>query len=951
MDNLDRAAYRTVVLSPGSHSHALVSAARPSTSKVASLGLFLPVFLILMLAFIAPPFGAAQTPADSVTVTFLAHQPAAPTVYVPGEFNGWTLTAVSQMTYSSGLAAWYKTYTFKTHATGGALGDSVLQYKFNNGGWYSDPLNSELNPLDNNNSVLRLTKLFWFEYYGLESLSQLTRISATLAHSNDLHITSVIFRTGATQNSLLTSTDVTAGYDTTTRVLDFTSGLPVPKTNYVRLVAYTSAGDSIVFSKGGYSVVVSPMPAYAKHGVTLPSPASNDSVTFRLRVAGKDYILVRIAPAGQLLSNAPAVVMRKAPNPADWWVNVKLAPGNYEYVYEIENGRQITDPWGRYSGTYGSLFTVGPEGLTADNYVWHSTAYQRPPLNKLVIYELNVGEVAGGYFGLAAGQAKFSDLAKLLPYFDSLGVNALELMPITDYEGIGLSGFSWGYDLSSEFAIEPAYGTPAMFKALVDSAHAHGIAIILDVVYGNLNDPGALWQMQPDEVANPYFKLASDLRPNEDGMTYFHDMDHWTPETQELVLTAQRMWIDEYKVDGFRYDYTQGIGWSATDTVNGILGWSNKISEIYGGAVYQIAEHLPESPALLYYSGLTGGWHDSFHDKIFDEARFKTTTLTDLDDLILGLGAFPGNDVPAFPARYANRTEPVNATVDHDEQSLIYEMTTFHSVPLAEALVRDRLYATFMFTSLGIPMLWEGMEISTSRGWTNDSEKLSYRPVDWSLAPTARGQTHYRYYRSLIQQRTHNPALTSGAYQILQRNDAQKVMAWKIDDQASGSVVVTVANLSGADQTMSNIAWPGNGTWYDVFDQSTLAVSDSLLGSISLPPYTARVFTNRSDSALGIMTGVADEPSILPSAFHLAQNYPNPFNSTTQFVVDVARAGELTLGIYNILGEEIDRITTGRLEPGTHTFSWDASVHPSGVYLYRLSSAFFQASGKMILLR
>jgi hypothetical protein len=278
-------------------------------------------------------------------------------------------------------------------------------------------------------------------------------------------------------------------------------------------------------------------------------------------------------------------------------------------------------------------------------------------------------------------------------------------------------------------------------------------------------------------------------------------------------------------------------------------------------------------------------------------------------------------------------------------------MTTFQSVPLAEALVRDRLYATFMFTSLGIPMLWEGMELSAPRGWMNDGEKLSYRPVEWSLASSARGQTHYRYYHALIEQRTHNPALTSGAYQILQRNDAQKVMAWKLADPGSGSVVVAVANLSGVDRTMSSIVWPGNGTWYDIFDQSTLEVSDSLLASITLAPYTARVFANRNDSALGILSDEAVTPPPVPAVFHLAQNFPNPFNATTQFVVDIARAEVITLGIYNVLGEEIDRITTGRLEPGVHTFSWDAGTRPSGVYLYRLSSAGFQSSGKMILLR
>lgn len=915
------------------------------------------LFFALIVAAALAGAAAAQTPADSVTVTFRAIQPSSPTVYLPGQFNGWTVGAVSQMTFKPSLGYWISTFTFKTHDpldSRRTLGDSVFQYKFNAGGvWSSDPLNPEQNAADNNNSVLRLTKHLWFEYYGLESVGQLTRISASLVRSRNEHVTAVFFRTGTSAGAALTTTDVTSSYDSVTGVLDFTAGLPVPKTNYVRLVAYTSAGDSVVTEKGGYLVVVAPLPAYAKHGVTLPSPASNDSVTFRIRVSGKSYILVRIAPAGQSPANAVPIVMRKAPDPANWWVNVKLAPGTYEYVYEIENGRQISDPWGRYSGAAGSRFTVGPEGLTADNYAWHSEGYQRPPLNKLVIYELNIAEMTGGYFNLAAGEGTFSHLAQMMPYFDSLGVNGLELMPVTDYQVLGRSGFSWGYDLSSWLALEPAYGTPAEFKALVDSAHAHGIAILLDVVFNHLNDPAALWQMQPDEAANPYFKLLGDLRPNEDGnLAFFRDVDHWTAETQEIVSTALHMWVDEYRVDGFRYDYTQGIGWSRTDTTHGVLGWANKIARDYNGAVYQIAEHLPESPALVYYSGLTGGWHDSFHDELFDEARFRTTALADIDNLVLGLGAYASNDTPAAPNRYANRTEPVNATVTHDEQSLIYEMTHFQGVPLAEALVRDRLYATFMFTSLGIPMLWEGMEMSAPRGWTSDGEKLSYRPVEFSLLPTTRGQTHFAYYRALVRQRRLNPALTSGSYEVLRSDVAQKVLAWKMADAGSGSVVTVVANLSGSVRTETAMPWPGSGTWYDVFDQSTLTVADSVVDTLVLPAYTARVFANRSDSDLGITAvGAPAAPAALPDAYRLAQNYPNPFNSTTVFRVDVPRAGEVVLGVYNILGEEIGRVVAATLQPGRYTFSWDAGTLPSGVYFYRLSAGAFQSSGKMILLR
>src|ERR1043166_8346085 len=446
--------------------------------------------LTLMLVSQVP----AQTASDSVTVTFRAYKPSSPPVYVPGQFNLWGHNAggvipandPSLMTYDGGSGAWVKSYKWKIHDPLDAnrtLGDSVYEYKFNQGGsstgWYADPLNPETNPNDNGNSILRLAKLSWFEFYGALNNNQYTRLQASVIQTNGDTVSAIRLSTGTTQASSQTVLDVTAGYNASTRVLDYALLSPIPKANYIRLVATNTHGDSAVYAQGGYSLTYMPMPSYARNGLTLPAPASNDSATFRLRVTWKDYVLVRIAPLGNPVATAAPVVMRHATNNADWWMNVKLAPGTYEYVYEIENGKQIYDPWGRYDGTYGSRFTVGPAGLTDDNYVWHNASFQRPPLNKLVIYEMNLAEEVGGTTGKIPGQINFTDLIPLLPHFQSLGINAIELMPITDYGNIGASGFSWGYDLSSYLSIEPGYGTPADLKALVDSAHGRGIAMIL----------------------------------------------------------------------------------------------------------------------------------------------------------------------------------------------------------------------------------------------------------------------------------------------------------------------------------------------------------------------------------------------------------------------------------------------------------------------------------------
>lgn len=801
---------------------------------------------------------SADTPADSVTITFRAYKPSSLTVFVPGQFNGWgpnssgviSPGAVSQMTYSAGNIGWIKTYVFKIHdATDSrrTMGDSIFEYKFNQGGavagWGSDSLNPEKNVSDNNNSVLRLTKVFWFEQNLVKSGSQYTYLAAGLIHDNGATITSIQLTAGITTSGA-TTTDITSSYNASTMLLDYTFPSPIPTAYFVRLVAYTSRGDSAVYYAPGLNIITIAVPSYAKQGVTLPSVASNDSTTFVVRAPGRDYVRILINPIGQSPQTATPVLLRKGTDAYTWWINLKLSPATYEYLYLMPDGTTLYDPWGRYNGTNGSRFTVGAEGLTADDYVWHDGSWQRPPLNKVVIYELNLAEAIGGYKGYGSfQQVNFKDLIPLLPYYDSLGVNTIELMPINDYGLVGAAGFSWGYDLNTDLALEPEYGTPRDFKTLVDSAHARGIAIVVDVVFNHLNDTGPLWQISPSLSTNPYFHTPG-TNYNEVGSSLFKDLNHWATETQEYCYAALKQWVDVYHVDGFRYDFTHGIGWLASNPNVGILGWANKIDQDYNGKIYQMAEHLPDSPTLIHISGLTSGWHDAFHDNLYNEAVNHTTSLDDFETYILDLNTYAASDVPDNQHYYDDRTGPVQIGIDHDEWSWIYGMIHQAGVASDEAVRRDKAYATFVFASLGVPLMWEGQEHGEGRGWVDDNAKLSYRPVQWTLGSTTAGQDHFKWYRALINQRVTNPALYQGNLRKLYKYYTERCIVWGFEDPSTGSKVMALVNLNSSQQTLSNVPWLAAGTWYDISDSSQFIASGTTIGSFTLPSYTARVFTN-----------------------------------------------------------------------------------------------------------
>ncbi len=926
------------------------------SDRSATSATLLPILLALLCVVTLDAAGAV----DSVLVPFRVHAASTTVHYVPGQFNGWTPnTAASQMSYDAGLGVWLRQYVFKVHDpldTRRTLGDSVFQYKFNagggSGGWFSDPLNPERNAADNNNSILRLTDRFWFQYYPLVSGGQITRITLGLVHGMADTVTSVVFATAPTQSQTLTVTDITAGYSPVTRIVDHTLASPISENAFVQVTAHFNSGDSLVFAKGGYQVTIAPMPAGLKHGVTLVS-SGGDSVGFRIRLATGNLALLRVVPAGQSVSAAAPIVMNKHVSSNDWWTFVHLAPGVYDYSFEIGSGRQIPDPWGRLFVGNASRFTMGPEGLSADDYVWAEPSFQRPLQKDLVIYELNIGEFAGGAVG---HRGTFQDMITVLPYLDSLGVNAIELMPVTDYGTLGASGFSWGYDISSFRAIEPGYGTARDLKQLIDAAHQRGMSVILDIVLNHLNDPSPLWQLAPDVAVNPYFKNPGGAY-NEDGLVFFRDVDHWTIETQEHVYDALKMWIDEFRIDGFRYDYTQGIGWNIADTTKGILGWANRIDREYGGRIYQIAEHLPESPALVYYSGISGGWHDSFRDLMFDEARFRTTPLFSIEDQVLDLGAFPSNDTPSSPGRYGDRSEPINYTVSHDEQSLVYEMTVWQGRPMDEALKRDKLYAVTMFTSLGVPMLWQGQETGESRGWGNDNEKLSYRPVDWTRITTPVGKSHWDHYRALIRQRTSNPALKSGVLHRLFRYEAggQKVLVWGLDHAATGSAVMVVANFNPTETVITSVPWLSAGTWYDVFTQAPFSVASTSIPEMTIPAYTALVFSNKTDAELGITTNVhGSSDAVLPTAHALLAAYPNPFNPETNIEFTVGHPGLVDVAVYSVLGQRVATLASGSYDTGRYRATWTPAASgsvPSGVYFVRMQAGAFSGTRRVLYLR
>jgi len=841
-------------------------------------------------------------------------------------------SAPSLMTWVDSVQAYTRTYTLN-------VGETYL-YKFhfhydqsgNEWEWISDPLNRVLDGSSYNNSVVEISDpLFFQPAIQLDETGAVTALSAGMFASTSFDII-----------------EYAVGHDTLDGTHLLTSDglfyVPFNPTKSIYEGFYIGAviegSQHSIYSLPPLQVEKAPRPADTHLGPNI----KGTEVTFVLHAPSQPLVQLRIAPSGRTLSQVESTPMQLSPDEEDiWWITVTLDEGLYSYDYSMLNGQTVSDPFARRVVDGVSQLSTEPGGTTANNYPWRSDGFVKPAKDALIIYELHIDD----FVAQGSGKGRFNDLEENLDYLDYLGINAIELMPISEFPGRR----SWGYNPQFHFAPEETYGTPADLKRLIDAAHTRGIAVILDIVLNHMVDSSPLWRIEPDFALNPYFKSENDIRSNETkGSWGQRDMDHFTEETQRYISSILRFWVEEYRIDGFRFDFTRGIGWDLSKKELGILGWSHRLKE-RDRTVYQIAEHLAADPFLISNSTLDAGWHDSFYDQIHADIWSPKPSMTTVLKQIVGLHEYSNMG----SSRYGTLTEAVKSTVTHDEQSLLQEMIEFKLFSEEIALQRDLLYSTLLFTSQGIPMLWQGQEFAFQSGWTDengngnwDEEKLRYRPVDWLRLASPEGKKHFELYRRLIQFRKESQAIRHGELVELARYEGDRTVAWSlVDNRISGSSekVVVVANFSSVERTFTDIAWPAAGNWYNILTGEILTATDTTIASLNVPEFSAVVFQH------GQPVSLIDLPPTSPDEMSVISNYPNPFNESTIIELILPDLSEVTLTIYDVSGREAAILVNRPLSSGVHRITWNASDFRSGVYIAKVKIGKREFTEKMLLLK
>jgi len=265
------------------------------------------------------------------------------------------------------------------------------------------------------------------------------------------------------------------------------------------------------------------------------------------------------------------------------------------YRFELPDGDVMADPASRWQpdGVHGPSKAVDPA-----EFVWHDTAFRPAPVSESIIYELHVGTFTpDGTFDTA--------IAHLDELVD-LGVNAVEPMPVNAFPGTR----NWGYDGAFPFAVQDSYGGPAGFQRFVDACHAHGLAVILDVVYNHLGPEGTvLAKFAPyftDVYATPW---GAAVNVSESG----------SDEVRRYFIENAEMWVRDYHVDGLRLDAIHGIvDPTASPFLRELTDAIDALSERLGRPVHLIAESADNNPEVVTARDANGlgfhaQWNDDFH--------------------------------------------------------------------------------------------------------------------------------------------------------------------------------------------------------------------------------------------------------------------------------------------------------------------------------------------------
>lgn len=608
-------------------------------------------------------------------------------------------------------------------------------------------------------------------------------------------------------------------------------------------------------------------------------------------------------------------------DPDDQYIPAKAYPGLKAYPAEADH----------HVGYFNKLSVFQTDQVPYD---WQVENFTKPAREELVVYELLVRDFFGD------GERNYQNLIDTIGYFKRLGVNAIELMPITEYSG----NESWGYNPTFMFAPDKYYGTKNKLKEFIDVCHQNGIAVILDLVMNQQDIPNSYLMMDFDfstfkpKASNKWFN-PNDRHP----YAVFFDVNHESTYTQTYLDSITHYWLNEYKMDGYRFDlakgFTQNVKCGGSTTDEGCFASKDDsriaILKRMSDAIWS---HNPDAYVIL----------ELFADNNEEKELVEYRANEGKGMMVWGninysyaqntMGQSSGADVNwiSYKSRGWSVPHAVGYMESHDEERMMYRNLNFggssgsYSVrTLGTALDRAKAAAAVFFTVPGPKMLWQfgelGYDISI-----DFNGRVSPKPVKWEYYSNEQRHKLMETYAELIKLKTSYDVFntadftfqgTSLVKQLLLKNQPYT----NTPASAEEMNVVVFANFN-LTSTEAIITFPHAGNWFQYFSDGSLEVN-ALLHTITLQPGEFRIYT---DVKLGATT-----PELNPFVTPLTPELLSVTESNSKVVLTWKDNSSIETGyrIYRkIEGGEYSLITT--LAKSITTYSDNAGLLPETNYEY-----------------
>ena len=728
--------------------------------------------------------------------------------------------------------------------------------------------------------------------------------------------------------------------ETSTTTYSYT---PTVTQNTTYILEATNNGDT---QNTTFKAIVKPtvteatLPSGLKDGINL-NPSDNTKATLVFYAPNKEFVHL-IGNFNNWQVNNQYLLKKDSTKDRFWIELTGLTPQtDYTYQYIINADLRVADPYSTIvltesndqyidaitypnlpnypSGKTNHAVTLLRTGDVAFN--WQNTSFTKPAKTDLVIYELLIRDFDALH--------SYDAVKARLDYLEELGINAIEFLPVMEFDG----NESWGYNPSFHMALDKYYGNTTAFKQFIDECHRRGIAVIIDVAFNHASGQNPYYRMWNTDnggyggqasLDSPFFNPTATH-----SYSVFNDFNHAKQATKDYVKRVSQYWIDEYKIDGFRWDLTKGFtqncasGDACTNAYQ-----QDRVDVLKEYADYQwekdpnfyiIFEHLggntEETEWVNYRLNEGKGimvWGN--HNHQYNQAT-------------MGFGS----DADFSWISYKNRGWSVPANVSymesHDEERLMYKNLQFgnsngsYSVKnLNTALSREELAGAFYFTVPGPKMIWQfgelGYDISI-----DENGRTGNKPILWNYLANESRRSLKNTWSKLIKLKLKYEVFETTNF-TLDVGNANGLNKIHLTDASAADIqnIVIIGNFGVTTQSISP-AFQQTGTWYNLLENNATIIVTNTTAPITLAPGEFKMYGNK--------------PATLSTNNFVVENnkgiklYPNP--TKTHFIISDEVNNVI---IFDVTGKQVKKYSKEILK----TNFYEVSALKKGIYFIKIES-------------